>query len=225
MMRVSLSRDDLVSYLQRLDANYLPDGLAPRHDLRPLVEAALERVEHCFSHIHRKYYRDGSTVTFDHLHGDHMAAFLYLLGNTVWTRTGDTLAPTRWSYLNKILHGLDLFYMVAMPDIFLLVHPVGTVLGRARYADYLVVYQNCTVGADTDIYPTFSEGVILYSRCSVLGASRIGRNVVFAANTTIIDGAVADDTLVRGQFPDNTFSPNLRSVHDRCFRPGRLQAR
>jgi serine O-acetyltransferase len=107
-----------------------------------------------------------------------------------------------------------------------LVHPVGTVLGRARYADYLVVYQNCTVGADTDIYPTFSEGVILYSRCSVLGASRIGRNVVFAANTTIIDGTVADDTLVRGQFPDNTFSPNLRSVHDRCFRPGgHLQAR
>ena len=33
--------------------------------------------------------------------------------------------------LNKALHGCDIYYEVALPSVFLLVHPLGTVLGRA----------------------------------------------------------------------------------------------
>ena len=218
-MQTTLSAVDLASYTLRLDAHHLPDGAPAGHDLAPLVAGALERVEHSFSRIHRKYYRAGDVVTFDHLNADHMAAYLYFLGNTIWARTGDTTLPTRLSYLNKIMHGLDLFYFVAMPDIFLLVHPVGTVLGKARYSDYLVVYQNCTVGADTDVYPSFEEGVILYSRVSVLGESRIGSNVVFAANAMVVDTTVPPDSVVVGQYPSHRIADNGRSVRERCFNP------
>jgi serine O-acetyltransferase len=218
-MRTTLPAADLATYTLRLDANHLPDGATTGHDLAMHVAVTLERIEHSFSHIHRKYYRDGADVTFDHLNADHMAAYLYFLGNTIWTRTGDATMPTRLSYLNKIMNGLDLFYSVAMPDIFLLVHPVGTVLGKARYSDYFVVYQNCTVGADTTVYPSFEEEVILYSRASVLGETRVGRNVVFAANSMVVDAMVPPDSVVVGQYPAHRFVGNERSVRDRCFNP------
>jgi serine O-acetyltransferase len=219
MMRTSLPPADLQSYVSRLVANHLPDGAVLHHDLGPHLATALERVEHCFGRIQRKYYRERDEVLFDHLNADHMAAFLYFFGNTIWRATGDADAPTRLSYVNKIMHGLDLFYSVAMPDVFLLVHPVGTVLGKATYSDYLVVYQNCIVGADTTVYPHFGEGVILYSRSSVLGDCRVGSNVVFAANAMVVDTTVPDDHVVVGQFPSHRFVKNPRSVRDRCFNP------
>jgi serine O-acetyltransferase len=219
-MRTSLSRPDLEAYILRLLANHLPDGYI-RPDSAPSLAfaTALDRVEHCFTHIHRKYYNEGTAFHFDHLNSDHMATLLYFFANTVWRDQGDLGFATRLFYLNKILHGLDLFYSVAMPDIFLLVHPVGTVLGNARYQDYLVIYQNCTVGAVTAIYPSFGLGTILYSRSSVLGGCKLGDDVIMAANAMVIDREVPSSTVVVGQHPHNRFISNKQSVKARCFDP------
>ena len=216
-MEFSLAPADLEQYVMRLVAHHLPDGYLAQAEHARLFARSLERVEHCFARIERKYYRRGTAVLFDHLNGDHMATLLYFFANTVWRQTGDAGLPTRLFYLNKILHGLDLFYSVALPDIFMLVHPVGTVLGHAHYQDYLVVYQNCTVGAVTDVYPRFGIGTILYSRTSVLGNCRLGDNVVLAANAMIVDLEVPPSTMVAGQYPAQRFSPNTRSVRSRCF--------
>lgn len=216
-MHVSLSTEDLERYVLRLIANHLPDHYVSGHAPGVLFGRALERVEHCFSCIDRKYFKSDDAATFDHLNGDHMATLLYYFGNTVWRESGDEGLPTRLFYVNKIMHGLDLFYSVSMPSVFLLVHPIGTVLGNAQYGDYLVVYQNCTVGAVTTIYPKFGDGTILYSRSSVLGDCRIGDNVVFAANSMIVDTSVPSNTMVTGQYPDQRFQPNKMSVRQRCF--------
>lgn len=217
MMELSLPPVELEDYVMRLVAHHLPDGFAAKPEHTRLFARSLERVEHCFARIDRKYYRHGNEAVFDHLNGDHMATLLYFYANTVWRQIGDAALPTRLFYLNKILHGLDLFYSVALPDIFMLVHPVGTVLGHARYQDYLVVYQNCTVGAITDIYPQFGTGTILYSRTSVLGNCRLGDDVVLAANAMIVDLEVPASTTVAGQYPAQRFSPNGRTVRSRCF--------
>jgi serine O-acetyltransferase len=218
-MRCSLSIADLENYVSRLLANHLPDGDTPGYPLRPLIGRTLERLEHCFSRIHRKYYEDDGVTLFDHLNSDHAAAFLYLLGNTAWHDIGDERLPTKLFYLNKIMHGLDLYFSVPMPEIFLLVHPVGTVLGKASYSDFLVVYQNCTVGADIDVYPRFGEGIILYSSSSVIGDCAVGDNVVFGANSMIVSIAVPNDTVVLGQYPEHRFVPNTTPVQDRVFSP------
>lgn len=216
-MEFSLAPADLEQYVMRLVSHHLPDGYAAKAAHTRLFAQSLERVENCFARIERKYYRRGNSAVFDHLNGDHMATLLYFFANTVWRQSGDAGLPTRLFYLNKILHGLDLFYSVALPDVFMLVHPVGTVLGNARYQDYLVVYQNCTVGAVTDVYPQFGVGTILYSRTSVLGGCRLGDDVVLAANSMIVDLEVPASTTVSGQFPAHRFSPNARSVRARCF--------
>src|SRR5262245_57773275 len=115
MMRLSLERAALEEYVIRLVAHYLPDGYEAPAEQRRLIAAALGRVELCFSRIERKYYRLDGSACFDHLNGDHMATLLYFFANTVWRETGDAALPTRLFYLNKVLHGLDLFYSVALP--------------------------------------------------------------------------------------------------------------
>lgn len=216
-MRTSLPPPDIERYVQGLLQNHLPDGYAWPDASKKTFATAFERVEHCFTAIDRKYYREDGQAVFDHLNGDHMATLIYFLSNTAWRDQGNEELAVRLFYLNKIMHGLDLFYSVSMPKIFMLVHPIGTVLGNAEYNDYLVVYQNCTVGAVTTTYPIFGEGTILYSRTSILGSCQLGDDVVVAANTMIIDQNVPSKTLVAGQHPNVRLLPNDRSVKARCF--------
>lgn len=213
----SLDADGLLAYVERLLANYLPDGTDPRRSLLPYVHDALAAVEHCFTAIHRKYYNLNDSIEFNHLNGDHFATFLYYLSNFIWKATGEEATPTKLFYLNKIMHGLDLFFSVELPPVFLLVHPVGTVIGNAHYGDYLVIYQNCTIGADAGVYPRFGTGTVLYSRTSVLGNSTIGDNVVFAANSFVVNSDIPSDSIVVGQYPHHRVLDATRSVRDRLF--------
>ncbi len=217
MMKLSLPADQFSSYVRRLLLNYFPDGATLEEWSEPSFRRALERCEYCFSQIRRKYYCEDGITVFDHLNADHMASFLYFLGNTLWQDAGAVQVSTKLSYLNKVMHGLDLFHSVAMPDIFLLVHPVGTVLGNARYGNFLVVYQNCTVGAVGHDYPVFGTGTILYSRASVLGKCRIGDDAVLAANSAVIGMDVPDNSVVLGIHPDCRIVTNTESVRTRCF--------
>jgi serine O-acetyltransferase len=217
MMELTLSRSQLSSYIHHLLQVHFPDGREVAVWPASSFSHALHRIEHCFSRIERKYYQREGRVLFDHLNADHMASLIYVLGNTIWRETCREDLPTRLYYLNKIMHGLDLFYSVQMPDIFLLVHPLGTVLGSATYGDYLVVYQNCTVGAVTDTYPTFGTGTVLYARSTVLGDSQVGDNVVFAANSLIRDVDIPSNTLVLGNYPKHRLVDNKKSVRERCF--------
>lgn len=213
---LSIPEHELERYILRLVEHHLPDGYIP-NSLSKSFNLALERLEFCFSNIHKKYYCQHNLINFDHLNTDHMATLLYFLGNTIWKETGDTQFPTRLFYLNKILHGLDLFYSIKMPDIFLLVHPVGTVLGNAHYENYFVAYQNCTVGALTDSYPIFNPQTILYSGCTVLGSCRLGENVMLAANSMLINVDIPSNSLVTGQYPSHRIVSNIKSVRKQYF--------
>ncbi len=217
-LNLSLQTNHLMSYVNNLLNHYLPDHKTTKSLLNVnAFELALDRVEFCFSHIHRKYYTDKEKIIFDHLNGDHMAIFLYLYSNTHWKMYGDSEIPTRIFYLNKIMHGLDLFYSVAMPDIFLLIHPLGTVLGHASYKDFLVVYQNCTIGSIGSDYPSLGEGVVLYSKSSALGKCKIGDNVVFGAGAMVINCEVPSNTIILGQHPHVRLVQNKITGRSRFF--------
>lgn len=215
--RTTLATPELTGYVGRLLATHLPDGVEPGYPLEPHVAASLERLEHCFAGIRRKYYTVDGSATFDHLNSDHMAMWLWFLGNEVWRATGDTVVPTKLFYLNKILHGIDLYFSVAMPEIFLLVHPVGTVVGAAEYRDHLVIYQNCTIGSEGGRYPRFGDGAILYAHSTVIGDCTIGDDVVFAANSFVIDTDVPAGSIVVGQYPAHRMLANDVPVRDRLF--------
>jgi len=215
----SLDASALAAYLRRLLGTHFPDGGGDSLDLTPSVHDALARTEHNFARIHRKYFTVDGRTRFDHLNGDHLATFLYFVANSCWQLTGDIVVPTKLFSLNKLLHGLDLFYSVQLPEVFLLVHPVGTVIGNAAYNDYLVVYQNCTIGSEAGHYPRLGEGVVLNSRVSIIGECTVGDNVVFGANSFIVDTDIPSDSIVVGQFPGHRALPIGMSARARFFDP------
>jgi serine O-acetyltransferase len=215
-MICTLTLIDLTHFINNLLDSYLPDRNKSLVSIA-LIKDSLEKVEYSFSRIKRKYYQENGMPLFDHLNGDHMAVFLYYLSNLIYRNASNSQLATKLFYLNKIMHGVDLFYSVPMPDVFMLVHPVGTVIGKANFNNYLVVYQNCTIGADTDVYPSFGEGIVLYSGTSVIGNCIIGNNVIFGANTLLIDTDVSDNTLVVGQYPAQRIFQNQRHVREQIF--------
>lgn len=212
----SLSASELTGYLGRLLTHLVPDGSddAPS---RATVDAALGRLEVLFAGIRSKYYTRDGNARFDHLNTDHLATFLYLVANTAWREDAEGAAPAKLFAVNKALHGLDLFYAVELPEVFRLDHPVGSVLGRARYGEELFVTQGCTVGSIDGRYPTLGRGVALYANATVLGDTRVGDDVVFAANSLVIDAEIPPHSVVVGQHPHHRILPSTTTVHERVF--------
>ena len=67
------------------------------------------------------------SVLFNHLNSDQFSTFLYFYLIHALQEKNKNICDKIY-YLNKTLNSIDLFTTeVAMPDIFLLVHPVGTV--------------------------------------------------------------------------------------------------
>jgi serine O-acetyltransferase len=211
--KLSLSRDNLRRYIGRQLDHLFPDGKTVTLSLKKQLPAALDRLEACFLQIPLKYYRDGQAAAFNHLNTDHYAMFLYLLSHMIYKQEGDSPTASKLYALNKALHGLDAFYQIELPEVFLFQHPVGTVLGRATYGNFLLVYQGCTVGSSIDQgYPTFGEGVVLYSGSSVLGSSRVGDNCWISTGSRVLNAQIPAHSLVFGASPDLIIKPTERQV-------------
>jgi serine O-acetyltransferase len=176
---------------------------------------AYERIEYCFKMINVKYYNNNKNFYFNHLNADHMCTFFYFLSNSLYREGVNEKVAQKLFYLNKILHSVDIFYKVKLPNIFLLVHPLGTVIGRAKFDNYAVIYQNVTIGGvrEKNIlkYPEFGKGVILYSGSSIVGNCKIGNNVTFAANTKIVNKNISNNKLVLGIYPNNRVVKNEKN--------------
>lgn len=213
----SMSASDLTIYVARqLNHQYPGKGLETLA-LEPLIPRALERVEHCFTHIRTKYYFRGGSANFSHLMGDQYASFLYFLSREAHFANNSDLASKVYG-LNKSLHGIDVYYEVRLPDIFCFQHTVGTVLGRADYSDYLFVYQRVTVGGDLQLrYPRIGKGVVLFGGVSVVGDAQIGDNVFLSINTTCNAEKVNGNAMVFGQSPQLIVRPTGRSVIAEMF--------
>lgn len=206
-MQLSLHSSDLVKYVTRQCNNFFPERYEVKEvEFSDSVDDTLKRVEFCFSHINLPYYKKDSKPFFNHLNGDHYSIFLCYLSQSLYFKNGNETLATKMFLLNKLLFGIDAFYKIQFPDIFLLVHPLGTVMGRAEYKNNLVIYQGVTIGATPEgIYPSFSENTILYSNSSIIGNCKLGTNVVMGANSSIVNFSVEDDMTVVGVFPQNRF--------------------
>lgn len=210
-VRASLSSERLAALAARQCDNLVPDGEAVASAaLMTAVPRALERLEHCFQAIENKYFFDGQQAIFSHLHGDQYCMWLYLLANELHRQGGSSEICSKLFLLNKALHGCDIFYEVALPSIFLVVHPLGTVLGRASYSDYFVSYQRVGVGSNHDVYPHFGQHVTLRPGASVLGACEVGDKCQIAAESLLIDRSLAPNSLYIGNPKAALVRPNVK---------------
>jgi serine O-acetyltransferase len=204
MRFVSIDRARLPGYVAAQLGNFFPlNADESKNDADCLDEAipkTLSRLEKCFLPINDPFYSDGKSVSFDVLHSDQYAAFLCLLGNQVHQSKPHHSLAKRVFLLNKALHGLNCMYDVELPSVFWLIHVVGAVIGKARYADRLVVRQGCTVGAVRGEYPVFDGPFIMSAHSSVIGASRVGANVMLGPGTSVFASDLPAGSLVCGHY-------------------------
>lgn len=99
------------------------------------------------------------------------------------------------------MNGCDLYYEVNLSNYFTLDHPVGTVMGRAKYGEGFHFGQNCTVGNNRGIYPVIGENVRMCAHSSIIGSCRIGDSVTIGANSGVKDEDVPDNLIVFGYSP------------------------
>ena len=214
-MRTSLGPGDLARYLKAQLESTFPDGR--KAALKPVVGRALERVEGSFARIVLPGYSKGGEATFSHLQGDQYAAFLYFAANTAWREAEDVELASKLFLLNKALNGIVVMYDTLLPEVFVLMHTVGAVLGKANYGNYFVAAQGVTVGMDRDAIPTFGERVVLYGGSTVIGGCRVGNHVTIASNATVRGETIPDGQVVAGSSPELVVKPATRDVSTLYF--------
>lgn len=170
-------------------------------------EKAIAKLDYCFSRTDNKYYHLEGTTYFNPYQSAQYTIFLYFMSRIIYEETANSILADKIYYLNKALNGCDLFYQVKLPDYFKLDHPVGSVMGRAKYSEGFSFGQCCTVGNNRGIYPVLENNVRMCAFSSIIGNCHVGNNVIIGANSGIKDCDVPDNTIVFGQTPNNIFKP------------------
>lgn len=138
----------------------------------------------------------------------------YRYSRALWL-AGDRDGALKYYRKNRAEHGCDLYYEVELPNFCRLIHPVGTVLGRATYSDYFVAYNNTSVGSTLDgVRPVIGCGVVLFPGARVLGDAVIGPNCFITANTVVQGREIPANSVVVG----NEIVKTRRSVIGHFFK-------
>jgi serine O-acetyltransferase len=140
----------------------------------------------------------GIPKIFDFFQTHHHILFLYTFARLLYEKNVNNDLCTKLFLLNRMMNGVDLFYKIKMPKYFLLGHGIGTVFSRAMYGNYLVVFQNSTIGIQDQNYPEIGDKVIIFPNCVIAGKTKIGNNCVVGAGTILINKIIPDDSIVYG---------------------------
>lgn len=196
-LTISVSKEELIHLVNNQLMFFNTEKLIDEY-----MDQALSKTEVCFSHCTNKYYSDScGKAYFSPYQSAQYGQFLYFLSRSVFL-SGESPLAEKIYLLNKMLHSVDWFYEVELPDIFFADHPIGSVLGRAKYSNRFSISQGCTVGNNHNIFPRFEENVTMRAQSTVIGNSHIGRNVEISAYAFIRDEDIPDNSIVFGQSPN-----------------------
>tara|TARA_B100000787_G_scaffold169982_1_gene163261 strand:+ start:106 stop:771 length:666 start_codon:yes stop_codon:yes gene_type:complete len=193
---ISNKDNEIIHYIINQLNNFFPaKKKISKLEIKYQFKIALEKSFNCYDKIKTKFFENNKDFIFN---SDKYTILLYFLSNEVYKSNKNKTIADRLYYLNKALHGIDLHYEVEMPDIFYLIHPVGTVLGRASYKNYFVSYQNCTVGSNKNIFPKIDEYVTMRPGTTIIGNSNISKNCEISINSLIVDKNVDKNSIYFG---------------------------
>jgi serine O-acetyltransferase len=167
------------------------------------ISHAIEKTIASYDVSNTKYYLQKG---FSVLNSTVYAVFLYHLSHEIGLRGGSSELADKLYYLNKIMNCVEWYWNIELPEHFVVEHPVGTVLGKATYGDYLCVFQGVTIGANFRekecLWPVIGNHVTLYANSSVIGNCHIGNNVIIAANAFLFNEIIQDNSVVYGSSPE-----------------------
>ncbi len=185
------------------------------------IDRAYERCMQVLLVSNNKYLNPEGRPKFSLYNSSCWSIFLYYLSNELKDEAEEA---EKIFYLNKILHSIDWYYEIELPDHFMVEHPLGSVLGRAVYGDYLYIYQGVTIGGNVSLdkgaleYPTIGNNVVLFSNAKILGNSCVGSNVLFSANSYVINENIPDNSIVFGSSPNLVIKEDAKMVENEMRR-------
>ena len=213
-MKTSLAKEEIGNFLKKQLEFYIPDGYMVNDDYwLEAITIALDRCDNCFKHILMLGYRDekGESL-FSHLHRDQYATFLYFLSNTIWTDYHDKQVCDKLLNLQSILHGIFLSYKCEMPNIFLFSHPIGSIIGNAKYSDGLYIGHNVTVNTKSDL--RIGKLCALLPGATICGNEPIGDRVSIGVNVTVYNKKIEDNSVVYNEDGKMKIRPCLK---EKCW--------
>lgn len=199
-LKSDLSLDDLLNNLHHRLRNFFIIDESESELIKSVHMPVLNRVRTCFSGVDNKYFNSDGIAYFSYTHSGQYLAYLYFF-SLEFSLMNHPLKD-KFYYLNKIMHGVDIYSEVRLPEVFFFEHPIGLILGRATYGNNFFAMQGCTVGGNKGHYPTIGNNVKMYSDSKILGNSNIGDNVLLSANTYIKDTNIPSNSIVFGQSPN-----------------------
>lgn len=194
-MNLSLPKNDLKQYLGKQLEHFFPDNIYFKgSDVDRAFDRALEKLEYCCSCVNFRHFCIDGQVNFKHNYSDQYSMFLYFVSKTLWETSQNKPICDKIVLLNRALHSILVPYTVNLPDIFLFVHPIGTILGNAEYSNYLVILQEVTVNTDEKL--RIGEGVFLAAGSKIIGSSTIGDRSSVGVNTVVYNRNVPNDSII-----------------------------
>lgn len=217
MMQLQIPKQDILAQLIiQLESHFILTNIE-KSVITDYLDLALEKCEFNFFASSNKYFKTNmgghsEKVRFNPYHSVQYMIFLYYLSHEIYVNTQNSILCDKIYYLNKIMNSVDLFYAIELPQKFGAEHPLGSVMGRAKYGEGFFFYQGCTVGGTYGkngeiYYPVLGENVQMFANSSILGKCNVGDNVKIGAGTLIKNEDIPSDSIIFGQ------SPNLIIKH------------
>lgn len=213
-MELIISRNQILDNLCSQIGSFFSCSNDERILLDEYIDKALERCGVCFQGVDNKYFKNElGGVIFNPFHSVQYMTFLYTIANELYRNGVSSALIDKLYYLNKVMNGLDMFYAIELPEIWSAEHPVGSVLGRAKYGDGFFFYQGCTVGGNRGkdgilYYPVIGKNVRMYANSSFIGKCNIGDNVILGAGALVKDTDIPSNCVVFGQSPNLIIKEN-----------------
>jgi len=100
-----------------------------------------------------------------------------------------------WFFRSLLMsfHSIDISKTVKIDKGLVLPHPIGITFGcYVVAAKNCTIYQNVTLGAKNNKYPTMCDGVTIYPNSVIVGDITLGRNATLGA-LSFLDRDLDDD--------------------------------
>ena len=187
----------------------------PLSEVRAEVEATYPLLAKQFARIGNKYFKGAGGPVLRLGHSAQYMIFLYALSRRLF-EGGRKLEADKIYLLLRTVSGADIFYEVALPLLWFSDHPLGSVIGRGRFApeSSFVFSQNSNIGNNNGIYPEISGNLYMYGNTTLLGRTHIAGNVVLANGACAIDAGELRDCFVFGRSPDLIVKPLSQARFD-----------
>ena len=163
-----------------------------------------------FKHIPNKYYSDGNDIILHTAHYSQSCLILLELNNIIYNsylkNKNEKLLEIcdKIYFMNTTQSSCDLYYDIDFPKKIFCDHPLGSVIGRAKFSEKssLVFGGKCNIGQNRFVYPEIDGDLVMYSGSVLLGKTTVKGLVVLSYGSYVKDEGLLENVLIFGQSPN-----------------------